>query len=89
MPLNCDALVSPAFLGEVELPARYLDIDHIGQGKTCVVVKALDSFLDRMVAIKFMRSELSDYTSISCFQQEARMMSGFNLKHLPMVLDFG
>lgn len=89
MPLDCVGMPTSAGAGAVDLPSRYLDIDHIGQGATCFVLKAHDTFLDRKVAIKCMRPELTDYASVRRFQQEAKMMSGFSLMHLPVVLDFG
>jgi serine/threonine protein kinase len=89
MPLNCVGYSSPALSGEIKLPARYSDISYIGQGASCVVLKAHDSFLDRSVAIKFIKPELNDFTSVRRFQQEAKVMSAFRLNHLPVVLDFG
>lgn len=95
MPVNCVGHSSssssspPASPGEVELPSRYQDMEQIGQGASCVVLRAQDSFLDRSVAIKVMKAELTDYNSVRRFQQEARMMSSFKSKHLPVVLDFG
>lgn len=93
MPLSCvsysSGRPSSAFSGEVDLPSRYIDIDQIGQGANCVVVRARDKFLDRQVAIKILKSELTDFNSVRRFQQEAKMMSSFNLKNLPVVLDFG
>ncbi|MCA9802681.1 MAG: serine/threonine protein kinase [Cyanobacteria bacterium HKST-UBA02] len=74
---------------EPSLPSRYVDRQTIGEGGTCVVVKARDSFLDRPVAIKYMKAELSNLSSVRRFQHEARIMSTFNHKHLPLVLDFG
>lgn len=89
MPLNCVGYSSPALSGEIKLPSRYSNINHIGQGSTCVVLKAHDTFLDRIVAIKFMRPELNDFNSVRRFQQEAKVMSAFRMNHLPVVLDFG
>ncbi len=89
MPLTCAGYSSNPLAAETDLPSRYASIEHIGQGATCSVVKAHDKFLDRQVAIKILRSEISDFSSIRRFQQEAKMMSSFNLKHLPVVLDFG
>lgn len=74
---------------EPSLPSRYVDRQTIGEGGSCVVVKARDSFLDRPVAIKYMKTELSNLSSVRRFQHEARIMSAFNHKHLPLVLDFG
>ncbi|MGD9680442.1 MAG: protein kinase [Candidatus Obscuribacterales bacterium] len=74
---------------EPSLPSRYVDLETIGEGGVCVVVKARDSFLDRPVAIKYMKTELSNLSSVRRFQHEARIMSAFNHKHLPLVLDFG
>lgn len=89
MPLNCVGYSSPALTGEIKLPSRYSNINHIGQGTTCVVLRAHDTFLDRIVAIKFMRPELNDFNSVRRFQQEAKVMSAFRMNHLPVVLDFG
>ncbi|MBK9142238.1 MAG: serine/threonine protein kinase [Candidatus Melainabacteria bacterium] len=74
---------------EPSLPSRYVDRQTIGEGGSCVVVKARDIFLDRPVAIKYMKTELSNLSSVRRFQHEARIMSAFNHKHLPLVLDFG
>ncbi|MBX9666627.1 MAG: serine/threonine protein kinase [Candidatus Obscuribacterales bacterium] len=73
----------------VPLPFRYINVKLIGHGATSVVLRAHDSFLDKDVAIKYMKSELTDNASVRRFQQEAKMMSSFNIMHLPMVLDFG
>ncbi len=88
MLTDCLAISSPV-LAEVNLPSRYSDVELIGEGATCLVFRAQDNFLDRTVAIKYMRPDIGDLRRIRRFQQEARVLSSFRTVHLPVVLDFG
>lgn len=87
--LNCAGKMAPAFAGGISLPSRYSDFDRIGQGAKSVVLKAHDSFLDRFVAIKFIKAEHNDLVSVRTFQHEAKVLSAFRMQNLPVVLDFG
>ncbi|MBZ0188223.1 MAG: protein kinase, partial [Candidatus Obscuribacterales bacterium] len=89
MGSKCAEFAFPFVSERLSLPTRYSDIEKIGQGAMCIVLKATDGFLDRPVAIKYMKMELSDLRSLRRFQHEARVMSSFNHLHLPLVLDFG
>jgi serine/threonine-protein kinase len=87
--LNCAGKITPAFAGGIALPSRYSNFNRIGLGAKSVVLKAHDSFLDRSVAIKFIRPEHNDLNSLLSFQQEAKLLSAFRTLNLPVVLDFG
>jgi len=87
--LNCAGKMAPAFAGGITLPSRYSDFDRIGQGAKSVVLRAHDSFLDRFVAIKFIKAEHNDLASVRTFQHEAKVLSAFRMQNLPVVLDFG
>ncbi len=89
MTSECYRSALAKVVADVALPSRYLDIRLVGHGATSVVLRAHDSFLAKDVAIKYLKCELSDRTSIRRFQQEAKMLSAFHLMHLPVVLDFG
>ena len=87
--LNCAGIMAAALAGDIALPSRYSKIDLIGQGAKSVVLKAHDSFLDRAVAIKFIKPEHNDPSNAQKFQREAKMLSAFRTQNLPVVLDFG
>lgn len=87
--LNCAGNTASASAGEITLPSRYSNFDRIGQGAKSVVLKAHDSFLDRPVAIKFIKPEHNDQPNLQKFQNEAKVLSAFRMQNLPIVLDFG
>jgi serine/threonine protein kinase/Tol biopolymer transport system component len=70
-------------VGPYRLEAR------LGQGGMGVVYRALDTKLNRSVAIKFLSSELADATARRRFQREAQMASSLNHPHILTVHDGG
>jgi serine/threonine protein kinase/Tol biopolymer transport system component len=61
----------------------------IGQGGMGVVYRALDTKLNRPVAIKFLFDNLADPASRRRFQREAQMASSLNHPHILTVYDTG
>jgi Tol biopolymer transport system component/predicted Ser/Thr protein kinase len=61
----------------------------IGQGGMGVVYRALDTKLDRPVAVKFLSGALADPASRRRFQNEARTASSLNHPHILTVHDAG
>src|SRR5262245_40485243 len=53
------------------------------------VYRAVDSRLNRPVAIKILSDDLADFTSRSRFQREAQMASSLNHPHILTVHDVG
>src|SRR5262249_10324879 len=61
----------------------------IGSGGMAEVYRALDTRLNRPVAIKFLSPELVNESARSRFHQEARMASALNHPHILTVLEAG
>ena len=61
----------------------------VGEGGMGVVYRALDSRLNRTVAIKFLSDELADTAARRRFQREAQMASSLNHPHIVTVYDIG
>src|SRR5262249_35864504 len=61
----------------------------LGQGGMGRVYRALDTKLNRPVAIKFLSGELADATARRRFQREAQMASSLNHPHIVTVHDVG
>ncbi len=81
-----DCSIEPARIG---LRAdRYQELEQIGAGGTSVVYRAHDSFLDKKVAIKYLRSG-RNAQRLRRFQREARLLSSLRSDSLPVILDFG
>jgi Tol biopolymer transport system component/serine/threonine protein kinase len=70
-------------LGAYEIQRR------IGAGGMGVVYRAVDSRLNRPVAIKLLSSELADSSARRRFQQEAKMASALNHPHILTVHEAG
>ena len=69
--------------------AQYQIIDKLGEGGMGVVYRALDTKLNRPVAIKFLSDDLVDATARRRFQREAQMASSLNHPHIVTVYDVG
>jgi len=79
---------------EVELSAGsslgpYRIQAKLGEGGMGVVFRALDSKLNRTVAIKLLSSDLADAAARRRFQREAQMVSSLNHPHILTVYDAG
>jgi eukaryotic-like serine/threonine-protein kinase len=61
----------------------------IGEGGMGVVYRALDTKLNRPVAIKFLSNELADAEARRRFQREAQLASALNHPHILTVYDAG
>ena len=72
-----------ATLGQYRVEAK------IGQGGMGVVYRALDTKLNRQVAVKFLSAEVADAGARRRFQREAQMASALNHPHLVTVHDIG
>src|SRR6516164_2593915 len=76
-------LASGTRLGPYEIVAP------LGEGGMGTVYRALDTKLNRPVAIKFLPSELADASARRRFQREAQMASALNHPHILTVHDAG
>src|SRR5437868_10475818 len=61
----------------------------LGEGGMGVVFRALDTKLNRPVAVKFLSDDLADATARRRFQREAQMASSLNHPHILTVYDAG
>src|SRR5689334_6957065 len=61
----------------------------VGEGGMGTVYRALDTKLNRPVAIKFLSDELADAAARRRFQREAQMASSLNHPHILTVYDVG
>ena len=61
----------------------------VGEGGMGVVYRALDTKLNRPVAIKFLSDRLADAAGRRRFQREAQTVSSLNHPHILTVLDAG
>ncbi len=72
------------------LAGCYEIMSVIGHGGMGVVYKARHQLMDRIVAIKMMKSQLiSDTISVKRFQQEVKAYAKINHPHVITVFDFG
>ena len=63
-------------------------IEHLlGEGGMGAVYRAIDTKLNRAVAIKFLSNELADASARRRFQREAQLASSLNHPHILTVLD--
>jgi serine/threonine protein kinase len=63
--------------------------DRVGAGGTGIVYRAIDTKLDRIVAIKLLSQDIADPATRRRFQREARMASALNHPHILSVHDAG
>lgn len=76
-------------LGKV-VAKRYKIVSRLGRGGMSVVYKAHHQFMDRLVAIKMLRSELaSDEDSLKRLQIESKAISALKHPNIVPVYDFG
>ena len=69
---------------------HYRLVEKIGEGGMGVVWKASDTRLDRTVAIKVLRHQLSDEARVrERFEREARAISNLNHPHICTLHDIG
>src|SRR5260370_219111 len=76
-------LASNAQIGVYRIELR------LGEGGMGTVYRALDTKLNRMVAIKFLSDERADAAARRRFQREAQMASSLNHPHILTVHDIG
>src|SRR5512138_508418 len=62
---------------------------RLGEGGMGTVYRALDTKLNRPVAIKFLNDTLADAAARRRFQREAQMASSLNHPHIVTVYDVG
>ena len=67
----------------------YKLLSLLGQGGMGTVSRALDTKLNRQVAIKFLSDDLADAAARRRFQREAQMASSLNHPHILAVYDVG
>lgn len=74
----------------METIERYKLVEEIGSGGMGVVYRALDTSLDREVALKLLPPQLKEYERFaSLFQQEARIIAQLEHPHIVPVYDVG
>ena len=61
----------------------------LGEGGMGTVYRAIDTKLNRPVAVKFLSDELADAAARRRFQREAQMASSLNHPHILTVYDVG
>ncbi|MFJ9696597.1 serine/threonine-protein kinase [Kitasatospora sp. NPDC101183] len=72
------------------LDGRYRLAEQLGKGGFGVVWKAVDTVLDREVAVKLLRAEhATDQDSVQRFVREAKAAGGLNDRHIVTVHDYG
>ena len=62
---------------------------ELGEGGMGVVYRAVDTKLNRPVAVKFLSDDLADSSARRRFQREAQMASSLNHPHILTVYDAG
>ena len=68
---------------------RYQIVERLGEGGMATVYKAYDTRLERMVAVKLIRSNMDAPEFIKRFNREARALGQLNHPHIVRVLDYG
>jgi len=83
-------LIPPApIVGQI-FAERYEILSILGEGGMSIVYKARHRFMERIVAIKLLRSTMiSDALSLERFRQEAQAVSLLNHPNIVSVYDFG
>ncbi len=76
--------------GKNVIANRYEAIEHIGKGGMADVFKAIDTILNREVAIKILRADLStDAVSILRFEREAQAATALSHPNIVEIYDVG
>src|SRR5262249_8719652 len=63
--------------------------DKVGEGGMGMVFRAVDTRLNRLVAVKLLAGDLADAAGRRRFQREAQMASSLNHPHIVTVYDVG
>ncbi len=86
---DVSSAAADALVGQL-LDGRYQVLEHIADGGMATVYLALDTRLDREVALKVMRPHLvHDETFVSRFRREARSAARLSHPHVVQVFDQG
>jgi eukaryotic-like serine/threonine-protein kinase len=72
-----------------QMVEQYRIADRLGQGGMGVVYRAMDTKLNRPVALKLLSSEVADPAARRRFQRESRLASSLNHPHILTVFDVG
>jgi len=72
-----------------ELARRYVLADRLGEGGSAQVYRAVDTRLDRPVAIKLFRLAGADASQVRRYAQEARVLADLSHPSLVALLDVG
>lgn len=72
-----------------QLRERYADFNYVGQGGMGRIVSAVDTVLQKAVAIKILPPTVVSETAVTRFQIEAKAVSKLNHPNVVQVLDFG
>jgi serine/threonine protein kinase/Tol biopolymer transport system component len=83
------SMVTPIAVGVGFEVAHYRIESKLGEGGMGSVYRALDTKLNRLVAIKFLSDDLADAEARRRFQREAQMASSLNHPHIVTVHDAG
>lgn len=70
-----------------QVPNRYEVIELLGKGGNGIVLRAKDTVLDKVVALKLLGSQI-DEKSASRFQKEAKILAKLNHPNILAALDF-
>src|SRR5438552_1336258 len=76
-------MIAGTFIDSYRIESR------LGEGGMGTVYRAVDTKLNRPVAIKFLSDELADAAARRRFQQEAKLASSLNHPHILTVYDVG
>jgi len=83
------SVTSPAHLAAGLQVGQYRIESKLGEGGMSTVYLALDTKLQRHVALKFLSDDVADAAAWRRFQREARMASSLNHPHIVTVHDVG
>jgi Tol biopolymer transport system component/tRNA A-37 threonylcarbamoyl transferase component Bud32 len=84
-----DIATRPALIAAGLQVGQYRIESKLGEGGMSTVYLALDTKLQRHVALKFLSDDLADAAAWRRFQREARMASSLNHPHIVTVHDVG